>query len=570
MSQVSNIPSVETVHAGSNPAGVATVNAQDHEGLRVRIPSAPPSTTTELPSPGTPPEDARGFGGSGAPLPDGGFRCPHRGLGSCYPCFEAKAARALQRRALDDVHVAEQALADHYPCQDCDSNRRALGDGAQSMCLSAQRLYSNMLAARAKLGGFNPREFPNYRPQPELGVQEDVHAGGGAVGGHAGHVVENAAGGAVELALAEGEFPVLPGGGAAVDGALSGGDAFGLREVGDAGDGLGAKVGSQEGVAVGLGLPGGNGAAVVAATTEQEQGEGESAHRESSGATSYRQPDHSVSAGVLEMIDRYQDSAWRRLQAEVDAATPRPEPAQSATPAQAPELRTWSIHLTSNDPGLRPGYWRVEVKRGPFVVYVWAGAPSHLGAMSAAEEFIRHRDPAPAVVSCTTESAPAPAVEPNWEGDPLEAAFALDVPEGVRDVVLHELKRREEFWDRAHGDDDRGHCAIMKGEEDDFVCRLLSAFNGLRALVLLLLVGAFVVGCGDRPLSPDAGADAGADVMPPCPQPAGTTIVFVPCDDGTTAQCELRADGGSTVPACVIQGRTCVASCAPARGEVHQ
>ena len=78
-----------------------------------------------------------------------------------------------------------------------------------------------------------------------------------------------------------------------------------------------------------------------------------------------------------------------------------------------------------------------------------------------------------------------------------------------------------------------------------------------RILGVVCLLG-LIAGCGDDiPAEP---YDSGANDVDTC-QPDNSTFVFTPCDDGKTAACEVRSDGGSSVPSCVVQGRKCVESC---------
>lgn len=583
MSQVSNIPSVGGSTQGSNPCLSSSPKSLANEGLRVRIPSDPPPATTVLPTEPAPTPGCAGFGGTGV----GGIRARGLPLSCPVPPREIQAATGgcgFGKSCPDhpDGGPCEPMQGEPWRCvygehllglAELAPQRRAIDRCACGHAVGQHRDGAVRGVTCCELASCDcPRFVPH--PQPVSGEGEHAFAGSGGVGAAAA-VHEGCASRVADVLLTDGKLPVFAVDLGAVEDGAQHGDAIGLREAVEAGDQLAAGD-RQVGFAVGTGLRGGD--AVVAATTEQEQGKGESAHGETSGAPAYRPNDHSVSPRVLEMLDRYQDSAWRRLQADVDAATPHPEPAHSAPPAQGypGASNVWHITITDSDPGLRPGFHRVEVKQGNTVVYVWAGAPSHREALAAAEEFIRQRCAAPAVVSCTTLSAPAPEPEPNWEGDPLEAAFALDVPEDTRDRVLHELKRREELYDAAQISD--GCIENVKGVEDDFICRLLSLFDGFRpALLLLALLAAVAIGCSERPDSPDSpdAADAGTDAEPPSclmpPTDARITVVFVPCDDPATAQCEIRWGDHNTVPSCVVGGRTCVASCGvPTRGEVHQ
>lgn len=229
-----------------------------------------------------------------------------------------------------------------------------------------------------------------------------------------------------------------------------------------------------------------------------------------------------------------------------------------AEAARAEAAHLWTIRTRRDN-----CYWIGEAFRDAEIRYCSVGEPSEQTALKSALAFVRSLA---GMVPVTVVPAPAPAPEPvpfeaipdpNWDGDPLEAAMALNVTEETRDRLLHELKRREDFYDNVERAD--GTITDVKAQEDDFVCRLLAVFQRTlptMAVLLYLFGAALFTGCTfdvvvvDR--APDAGpagpwrgtpveVDAGTDgaVTDGCPPPKYDGGLFVHICNGAegTTRC---------------------------------
>lgn len=191
-----------------------------------------------------------------------------------------------------------------------------------------------------------------------------------------------------------------------------------------------------------------------------------------------RPADHSLSPGLLELLDRF-PPAMRSVVQGVDAAL-RSHREPPAHPHSAGTARPWTVNVWQEGQ-----HWDVAVYEGPRYRYGSYGVPTEHRATSEGVGFVRRATDAASV----TVAFQAPAEPQELEGprdvdvtDPEGAAdrCLADFPEDIREAVQFELKRRREFWEEVRFEDTlwmSGHQTV-KDFEDEGLVRLFMALGG--------------------------------------------------------------------------------------------